>query len=226
MPYTDPDEIDHKIAIRFPGDPYLQPVRHNSFERRESPVGEILGDVGMYPPPPVSDIEALMAEPCSCPVTLAEVEGYGDVVDTAYTAAATKLTQAQRDAWDLERAGLTQRAMAQRTGITRNAVFERLRGARRKLVTAMEWVIDPVLRRKYHEPKPPVVKPKTVEQIAVVQQIGALLARSDYDDSARWRVARLLDHALTLGLSLTDLSRRTGMVPTVLAQLVADFRNG
>lgn len=225
MPYIDPEEANQDVVVRFPGDPYPQPVEHNTFDRRESAVGEILGDSGLYQIGPVSEIEALMAAPGENPETWDEVQPYSDLVQDEYEKALAGLTAAQREAWDLERDGLSQRQAADRLGINRNATFERLRAARRKISGEMAWVIDPVLKSKYRQPKPE--KPaRPMAETLTLQHVGAYLARSDNDDAARWQVARALSKAIDLGVSPNELVRRTQILPVRLADLVTEYRNG
>lgn len=226
MPYVDPDDANTDVVVRFHGDPFPQPTTHNTFERRESPVGEILGDTSLHSPSYLPETECLMAAPGACPSLSAEAAAeYGDLVDAAYEAALSSLRPKQREAWGLEQDGLTQRDSATRLAIRQQSVLDRLRGARRRLSAQMDWVIAPELKAKYHRPKPPA-KPRPIAWTLTMQRIGADLAYIDTDEAARWRVARQLNHALSIGMSPTDLCRRTGMVPTVLAQLVAEFRNG
>lgn len=222
MPYIDPDEQRQDTTVRFPGDPFPQPVRHNRFDRREQPTAEILGATGLYGQA-ITETDVLMAAPGDTAV--AANESYGELVDDTYESALKRLTDAQASAWALECDGCSQREIALQLGITKFPVTDRLRRARQRLSSQLDWVITPELKAKYRKPKP-AAKPRPIAWTLLMQQIGAELAKSDNDDQARWRLARLLTKAIDVGMSPTDLVRRTGIVPNVLAQLVSDFRNG
>lgn len=232
MPYTDPDRQAKATQVRFPGDKYPEDERHNDYHRRERAWApeHLVGRDGLYGgATPETESEALMqAVPGTVLASAEDVDAdqpYQDAVRRAYVDSLPGLTAAQREAWDLEREGLTQRDSAEKLGVGRGRIFNRLQGARKKLSKALAWVIDPSIRAKYRKPKPTAPQ-RPIAWTLCMQRIGADLAYIATDDKARWRVCRQLNHAVSIGMDLNDLVRRTGIVPQLMAEMISDFRNG
>lgn len=232
MPWSNPDEHNPSVNVRLPSDPPpRRPSRNgNDARRREIRTDpHVLGENVPSSYLPETELEALMMAAPGDRVESAEEldreQPYFEAVGDAYAAALPSLTGPQRAAWDLFLAGLSERQMSAALGIDNRAAARRVGRAASRLGGQMDWVIDPALRAKYRKPKPPA-KPRPIAQIRCSQHVGTWLARSDYDDAARWQVGRGLDMAIGVGSSPTELIRRTQILPARLAQLISEYRNG
>lgn len=232
MPWSNPEDHNPSVNVRLPSDPPpRRPSRNgNDARRREVRTDpHILGENLSSTYLPETELEALMmsapGEHIESAEELDREEPYFAVVRELYAERLAVLTQSQREAWDLERDGLTQREIGAKLDLTPGPVFQRLRRARERLSSEMDWVIAPELRVKYRKPKPPA-KPRPIAQVRCSQHVGTFLARSDYDDAARWQVGRGIDMALAVGSSPTEMVRRTQILPARLAQLISEYRNG